>query len=362
MTELFDRFEINRVPRWPLMSRLVALSVVLHGVFLVAVIYVPTLRGMLNAAGSLAGIEFVSEDFDRSLIGQRATIIKLEPHQKLYYPADYFGAPAVAEISPYDPTFVPQVTPPAPPPVIYRPQRVRAPRMRPTPQPSPSPAVAQAQTTPTPAAQPSPDDAAQKKADEELDKIAAANGVERPPRVNTLPFEEIASKGKTLVDQGKVNLNSAIDVSATAERLDDGTLDPKTVKIDWHSANDETMAALAQEFITALSQSKVLGILKGAKDVRMSLKLDEQNVSVEIRSEVASEEDAAQKATGYGVLLFAARKAKEGTDEGELYNRLKVSSDGKQFIMTFEMPRDAAGKMIAAMLAKKAAAAAQNKS
>ena len=105
MSELFDRFEINRAPRWPLMSRLVALSIVLHGIFLVALVYVPQLSSMLHVAGEFAGIKFVSEDYDQTLVGERATVIQFAPHEKLYYPPDYFGAPEVAETSPYDPTF-----------------------------------------------------------------------------------------------------------------------------------------------------------------------------------------------------------------------------------------------------------------
>src|SRR2546421_1757774 len=109
MAELFDRFEVNRMPRWPLMSRLVALSVVLHGLFIVTLIYVPTLRNILYVAGSMAGIKFVNEDYDRTLIGQRATIVQLPPHEKLLYPPDYFGSPEVAEttLAP-EPSFVQQ--------------------------------------------------------------------------------------------------------------------------------------------------------------------------------------------------------------------------------------------------------------
>ncbi|HEX8187394.1 MAG TPA: hypothetical protein VF586_03520, partial [Pyrinomonadaceae bacterium] len=106
MGELFDRFEVNRAPRWPLMSRLVALSLVAHGLFLVAVVYVPTVRSMLYVASNMSGIKFVSEDYDATLVGQRATIVKLEPHEKLYYPPDYFGAPEVAETTQFDPMVV----------------------------------------------------------------------------------------------------------------------------------------------------------------------------------------------------------------------------------------------------------------
>src|SRR5215212_7586007 len=125
MSELFDRFEVNRAPRWPLMSRLVALSLVLHGLFLVAVVYVPTLRSMLFVASNVSGIKFVSEDYDPTLIGQRATIVKLKTYEKLYYLPDSFGAPAVDEITQFAPLLV-RLTLPKPAALpVYRPRRPR---------------------------------------------------------------------------------------------------------------------------------------------------------------------------------------------------------------------------------------------
>src|SRR5688572_10501482 len=163
MSQLFDTFEVNRVPRWPLMSRLVALSVVVHGLFLVAVVYVPSLRGLLNLASAMSGIEFVNQDYDKTLLGQRATIIQLGPHEKLYYPPDYFGAPEVAETT-LDPTMVQPAAPPPPPVPVYRPRRVRTPRPAPTPTPE---EVAGA--TPTPEASPTPvSEEARKQAEEQM--------------------------------------------------------------------------------------------------------------------------------------------------------------------------------------------------
>jgi hypothetical protein len=362
MTELFDRFEINRAPRWPLMTRLVALSLVLHGIFLVAVVYVPTLRSMLFVASNLSGLKFVSEDYDPTLIGQRATIVKLEPHEKLYYPPDYFGAPEVAETTQFDPMVVQQAAPQPPPPMpTYRPRPVRTPRVTPTPQPSPSPEVAQA--TPTPGPTPLTED--QKQAEAEMEKIAKENGIARPPgNINTKPFEDIAVKGKELFDQGKLNLSSAIEVSATAELNEDGTLKPETVKLNWVTASDENTSALAQQLITAMSQSKVLVVLQGAKNVTIALKLDQQNVSIKVLSDLPTEDEAMKTALGCAALVAIGRKAKQGTNEGVLYENLKFDSAGRQFAMSFEMPKDAAGKMITEMLAKKAAASAtpQNKS
>ena len=353
MSELFDRFEINRARRWPLMSRLVALSLVVHGLFLVAVVYVPTLRGMLYVASAMSGIKFVSEDYDPTLVGQRATIVKFEPHEKLYYPPDYFGAPEVAETTQFDPMLVQQAAPPLPPPMpVYRPRRVRTPRVVVTPEPTPTPAeVAQATPTPTPA----PQTEEEKRAEAEMARIAKESGIARPPgNINTKPFEDIAVEGKKLFDQGKLNFNSVIDVTVTGELNEDGTLKPETVKFNWVTASDENTAALAQQLVTAMSQSKVLVILKDAKNVTIALKLDQQTVKIAVMSDLPSETDAMKTALGCSALVAIGRSAKKGTNEGILYENLKFDSAGKQFAMNFEMPKDAAGKMISEMLAKKA--------
>src|ERR671916_36601 len=105
MAELFDRFAVDRVPRWPLLSRLLAL---------------PMVRALLAVASAASGIKFVSEDYDRTLVGQRATIIKFEPHEKLYYPPDYFGAPEVAETTQFDAMVIEQPPPLPPPAPVYR--------------------------------------------------------------------------------------------------------------------------------------------------------------------------------------------------------------------------------------------------
>ncbi|HLM56884.1 MAG TPA: hypothetical protein VK422_12270 [Pyrinomonadaceae bacterium] len=369
MAELFERFEVDRVPRWPLLSRLVALSVVLHGLFFVATAYVPTLRSLLFVAGTVSGFKIVSEDYDPTLVGQRATIVKLEPHERLVYPADYFGAPPTPEdmMLGTDAMLVQQAPPPLPPPppvISYAPPRNRRPRAAaeptPTPEPTPSPEIAHASPTPTPTAA---DEEARKKSDEELNRIAQQTGIERPPTINTKPFEDLAKEGKKLSDEGKLNLNSAIEVVASGPVNSDGTLDVPKVNVEWKTVSDPNTQALAQQLLTALSQSKILGVLKGAQDVRMELKLDQQNVSVRIMSDMPSEEVAGNYATGYGLMLAIARNSKKGTSEGELYNKVQVNRTGKQFVMSFDMTKEAAGKMISEMLAKKAkdqAAAATN--
>ena len=352
MAELFAYSDLERVPRWPMVTRLLALSVVLHGLFFVAVAYVPSVRSLLVVAGDFAGIEFVDADYDRSLIGQRATMLKFEPYEKLYYPGDYFGVQSpVLPPGMEDPALVAQVAPaPPPPPPVMR-QR-RAPRVNasepaatPSPEASPSPEVAQADASPSP----TPDESAV--VDKSIEEAANKYGTPRPT-INPRPFVDLVKRGKEMADKGEINLSGVVDVVVTAERNDDGTLKRETVRIDWKSVSDEKMAELAQQFLTALSESKALVMLKGAKNVRMSLKLNEQVLSVEVRGEVESAARASDMAKGIGLMVAGGRIVKKGTDEGELYNNVKATSDGNNTVLSFEMPRDAAGKLMGKMLAK----------
>lgn len=186
-------------------------------------------------------------------------------------------------------------------------------------------------------------------------ELSKENGIERPPVINTKPFEEITLKGKELFDQGKLNIDGPLDVTATAALNDDGTFKTETVRISWNAGSDENNRLLAEQLIAAFSQSKLFGALRGAKDVRLALRLDSQNVSAKIASELASEEEAARYATVYALLLSIGRQHKRGTPEGELYDGLNFANDGKLFQLSFEMRKDLAGKIIADMLAKRAA-------
>lgn len=176
----------------------------------------------------------------------------------------------------------------------------------------------------------------------------------RRPMVNVKPFEDMALRGKQLVEQGKLGPDTTLDVSATAERAADGRLKPESVQVSWHQAPaDETTAMLAQQALTAFSESRVLGALDGVTTVRLALKLDRQNVSVTMALEMPAELDANRYVEGYRLLVRAGTVAKNGTDEGELYKRLDFSSEGKMFKMSFEMPRAEAARMVADMLERR---------
>ena len=325
------------------MSRLLAASVVLHAVFLVAVAYIPTVQSMLNVAGSLAGVKFVYEDYDKTLIGQRATIINIkeQPYQKLYYPADYFGAPPAPEqLSPTDPAFVAEVRP-QPAPVISRPRRIPRARTTPTPEPSPTPEATPEVAKNSDGEPLSAEDAA--KAEAEMNKVAQETGVKRPSKLpNLKPLMDVLKLAKEMKEDGRINLNATVELIAEADLKEDGTLENLTFPEENGDAN---LRALAGRFMDALNVGKVLSFLD-VKHLKLSIKIDQQNVFVGIVTEAETPGRATELANGYGGLIGLAKLAKKGKDEAKVFENMKVKPDGKQVIMEFQMPRDMAGELL----------------
>ena len=51
-------------------------------------------------------------------------------------------------------------------------------------------------------------------------------------------------------------------------------------------------------------------------------------------------------ARGYNMLLVAGELAKRGHDEEALYRNTNVTSEGKQILVNFSMPRQTASEML----------------
>ena len=358
MAELFRNYEVTHAPRsfWERLVRLFAISSVTHVVLLLVVLYVPTVRGMLGIASTLGGVEFVNEEYTRGRIRERATMIDFTGVPgKLYYPPGYFGG---APAGPEDALVVQQFAPPPPPPPPVRQRPVRTPKAQPTPgaeaSPTPvaSPEVATVTTTgtPDPAASPTPGGVGpQTEAD--VEKLAAVTNTKRPPRINAEPFKKLLSKGKEMRDTGKLDLNNPLQLSVEADLKPDGTLDNLEIK----GETTPDMLALAREFIQALSDSKALSFVQDANHVTMNLALDKEKVAVEVVTEVATEQRAEELARGFNGYLFFGQLNKKGTDEGEIWKSMKISSEDKKIMMKFDMKREDAGRMLSKQIDKQAA-------
>lgn len=348
MAELFSDYEINRTPRWPRVVRTLAGSVAVHLLLLAAIMYIPALQSIFRAAGTVAGFEFVDEAYDKTLIGQRATMINAGSYEKLYYPPDYFSTnDPSAPLAPDAMVVAEAAAQPLPTPV---PLPRRAARPRPTPD-----------ATPTPEASPSPEvaenvsggagdsvDAAQANAEpktkEEAEKLAAEKGAKKFPQINARPFKDLLAKGKEMKDKGVINLNGTVELTVKADRRPDGTLTNFRIEDE---SGDENLQNLAREFVAAVSDSKVLAVLEGANQLTMKLKLDQQSLSVHTVAGVESSSRAKEIELGYGALLAGVRFSKRGTDEGEIWNRVSLKSDGAEVVLTFNIARAAAGTMLA---------------
>lgn len=194
---------------------------------------------------------------------------------------------------------------------------------------------------------------------QDAEREAAEKRGARPRTINVKPFEDIAQKGEEMFRRGELDLSRDVELEATAELNADGSLKPETVVVQG-SSGDARLLELGQPLISAISQSKVLAFLDGAKSVRLTLKLDRQTLRVAVAADLESEDRAMQLAEGYGLLLQTARRVKQGTEEGKLYDGLSVATQGRRFQISFEMPKEDAGRMIAEMFARKRRRAAES--
>lgn len=317
-------------------------SVIVHALLIAAIVYVPAVRDTFALASTLSAFQVVSEDYKKTEVHERATIINLAA-QQLYYPYDLQNPPVAA------PAFVETVAP-TPMPVVRAP-RQRRPRALPTPSPEATPEVAE--NAGDPSASPSPGASpAEPQSVEEAERLAKESGTEKFPVINTRPFEDLLKEGKRMKDAGEINLEGTVELTVEADRQEDGVL--TNVEMTGGAASDEKMKQLAKDFISALSDSKILAALKGTKHLVMKLKLDAEQVDVRVTSDMTSPEEASRMASGYNGLLFIGAVSKKGKDEEQLFKSVKVTSDAKQIVLTFNMPRKDAGALVSKLINRNA--------
>jgi hypothetical protein len=325
-------------------------SIIAHAVLLACMVYVPALRDTFTLANELSGFRVVSKDYEKTQVQERAVLINLAA-QKLYYPAGYLDAAAQPTApSPDDPKFIATVNPtPIPTP---RPVRIK-PTPTPAPQASPSPTAEIAQSDKDkdakPAASPSP---ATPQTVEEAQRIAKESNVEEFPEINTKPFTDLLESGRKMKDAGEIDLSGTLDLSAEGDREEDGRL--TNVVVTGGSASNPKLKQLAFDFISALSDSKVLAALKGTRHLHMKVLLDDKQIAVRVMTEMATEGDAAKMARGYnGLIAAGAISAKlKGKDELAIFQAMKINNDAKQIVLTLQMPRADASALLTKLAEK----------
>jgi hypothetical protein len=346
MPELFEQVELDHRSRWPMMTRLLGGSIVLHFILLLCVLYVPSVRNALNLASMFSDTSYVDRAYSKTQIGDRAEILNLP---KFQYPEGYFApttpvpdpmaAQIVASAPPMSAPVMPKTTPiPVPPPTTPT-----------TPAPSPSTAPIKSDDTSTLA---KTDAKTPEELEAEMNKIADANKIVRPneEEVNTRPLKDWLANANTLRNTGKLDLSKTVEVVISAELDPAGKLINPTVT---RKSGDEAMAEVAKDLVSAINDSNALIFLTkekenglGGRKVIFTVKLDQTEVLAKVESEAESPQRAEKMASGFNLLLLLGQKLKDGKDEGVIYKNTKVSSNGNQIIVNFAMPRSEAGEII----------------
>ena len=163
-------------------------------------------------------------------------------------------------------------------------------------------------------------------------------------KVNVGPIKAFLARSKRLHEQGKLDLSKPQSIVVEGDRQEDGTL--TGVQITGESAADPQLRAVAQDFVTSVNDSHALAVLEGVSRVQMTFTLDGERFKALTSSDTPSEVRAEEMARNYRVFINAGRLLKRGTDEGALLGGMKVSSNGKQLLMNFDMPREQMGNIL----------------
>lgn len=348
MGKLFEEFEVNREPRSERLARTTLLSLALHAGLVALVLYGPTVHAFWQLASLVTGAEYADEAYERGRVRERAVMIS--PHEKLYYPPGYLN---------------PNLPPAPDAQVVEEPPPTPTPTPRPTPRPTPTPAPeATPEATPELADKDTPggdgdglsEEEKKAKADRDakeraaLDRAAEQNKVKLPPKINARPFNDALVKWSREHESGRLNLNGTISVTLEADRNEDGTL--TNMVMTGGSASDPVLKELAKDVVTTLSASRALEFLQGSRHLKLRLVLNGQKLSIAVNTEMDTAERASSMANVYGLGIAVMRMKKSGTDEGQVWKNTKVSAQDKAIVVTFDMPRETAGSLLAKQVSK----------
>jgi hypothetical protein len=360
MAELFANFEVGKQPRWPIISKLLAGSLVMHISLAACVLYVPGLRSAFNLASLISGTRFVDKDYEKTQIGDDVELVELASN-KFHYPDGYFAPEGQMPVQPPPapaPAFISQAQPPAVmPELVASPSPSPLSNASPSPAPNPaaSPSQAIAQASPSPAQSPA---MTADQAQEELEKTVEKNNLNIPKEneINKKAMKDFANYANDLRKQGKLDLNQPFEIIIEAELDKDGKLkDAKFTK----KAGDANLVDLFGHMVAALNDSGFLIYLKpvdkdnpGSKVV-FTIKQGENEVLATVESEASSEESARVLAKGFQLALSIGAQSRAGKDEEALLRNTSAEPVGKKIVFNFTMPRQAVVDLIKRQLAEK---------
>jgi hypothetical protein len=373
MREFLRDYAVDRVPRWPLVSRLVAGSVLLHAAAIAAIAYIPTLHDAFNIAVMVGGSNYVDRPYDTTRFGEDVQMVQVT---KFSYPEGYFaigqGLPTVA---PTPDPFAPKII-------------SLASNMKPEPSPSPSPSpsvspaaingggtTAQSEgdkssgdkksdvAANTKGDQKTGADPKAEEAQKQLEEVAKKNNIALPDEdnngkpintINRQPIKDLTSYANDLNSKGRLDLTKDFEVGIQAELDSNGKLKNPIVK---QKSGDPNLTALATRAIGAINESGLLVYLKDVNDgkptnVTFVVSQDKDSLIGRVETELGSEDVARQQAKAFSLLLALGQRARAGKNEEILLKATKATTEGRKLVFNFSMSRQAAGDLIKKQLAE----------
>lgn len=179
--------------------------------------------------------------------------------------------------------------------------------------------------------------------------------------INKKPFEDLGDFVNDGLEKKEIDLNKPFSVVMEGAITDDGKLDPKKSKFK-KIEGDEKMKEVARQAIEAVGNSGILVYLKnsGVDRVNFTLVQDEKQITVMIVSEQKTPETAGTTASRLNSALSLVKLAdsngiKKLDDNSKvLIENSKITSNGKNFVLNFALPKQAAQDIITKTLKDRA--------
>ncbi len=182
------------------------------------------------------------------------------------------------------------------------------------------------------------------------------------------PFEDLGDFVNEGLEKKEIDLNKPFKVVLDGVINADGKLDGKKSKFrDKEEEGDKKMIEIARQAIEAVGDSGFLAYLKnsGVDRVTFTLVQNDQQINAIIVSDQKTPEKAGTTASGFNAVLstlkFAdANNLKKLDDNSRaLIENSKITSDGKNFVLNFALPKQAAQDIITKTLKDRAEKRAQ---
>lgn len=152
--------------------------------------------------------------------------------------------------------------------------------------------------------------------------------------INLLP---LAKAVNSILTSQSVDLSDTVSFLIEADRDSEGALYNISIT---QTSGGQKLRTVADQFIAALNDSRLLSFLTEAKHLRLNISSTKTDVAVSASYKAESESRAVQTAHGYDAMFYAAAVSKSGRDEEILYKALKASSNSDEVTMSFSMPRE----------------------